>query len=83
MVLGAAAVLSLAGCSSNEIDPDDLPAELVSFEPTIKVRKLWSKGVGSGTENLRLALRPRSRLRRRPLRVAFEHLQAGGVPQSG
>jgi outer membrane protein assembly factor BamB len=48
----------LAGCSSNEVDPDDLPAELVSFEPSIKVRKLWSKSIGEGTEYLRLALRP-------------------------
>jgi len=52
------AILGLSACSSKDIDPDDLPAELVSFKPTIKVRKVWSKGIGSGTENLRLALRP-------------------------
>ena len=48
----------LLGCSSKDIDPDDLPAELVSFEKTLKVKKIWSHGVGSGTENFRLALRP-------------------------
>ncbi len=51
-------ILAVSGCSSNDVDPDDLPAELVSFEPSLKVRKVWSKGIGSGTENLRLALRP-------------------------
>lgn len=58
VLLCALVLMVLAGCSSNEVDPDDLPAELVSFDPTLKVRKVWSKSVGSGTENLRLALRP-------------------------
>ena len=51
-------MLMLLGCSSKDIDPDDLPAELVSFKQTLKVKKVWSHGVGGGTENLRLALRP-------------------------
>jgi len=51
-------VLMLLGCSSKDVDPDDLPAELVSFKQTLKVKKVWSHGVGGGTENLRLALRP-------------------------
>jgi len=46
------------GCSSKDIDPDDLPAELVKFEQTLKVKKVWSKGIGGGTKHLRLALRP-------------------------
>ena len=54
----ALVLMVLAACSSNEVDPDDLPAELVSFDSTLKVRKVWSKSVGSGTENLRLPLRP-------------------------
>lgn len=58
LLLLALVGLILIGCSSNDVDPDDLPAELVSFKPTIKVRKLWSKGIGDGTKNLRLALRP-------------------------
>ena len=51
-------MLMLLGCSSKDVDPDDLPAELVSFKQTLKVKKVWSHGIGGGTENLRLALRP-------------------------
>jgi len=47
-----------SGCSSKEIDPDELPAELVKFEPAFRLQKVWSAGVGAGTEKLRLALRP-------------------------
>jgi outer membrane protein assembly factor BamB len=50
--------LALGACSSNEVDPNDLPAELIKFEKTLKVKKAWSKGVGDDTEKLRLALRP-------------------------
>jgi outer membrane protein assembly factor BamB len=50
--------LLLVACSSKDIDPETLPAELVSFKSSVKVKKLWSQGVGSGTEYLRLALRP-------------------------
>ncbi len=56
LLLLAAAVV--AGCSSKDIDPDELPAELVKFEATLRIKKVWSKGVGDGTERLRLALRP-------------------------
>ncbi len=48
----------LASCSSKDIDPDDLPAELAKFKSSLKIQKVWSKGVGDDTENLRLALRP-------------------------
>ncbi len=47
-----------SGCSSKDIDPDELPAELVDFEPAFRLQKVWSAGVGAGTEKLRLALRP-------------------------
>jgi len=50
--------LALLGCSSKDVNPDDLPAELVSFKQTLKIKKVWSRGIGSGTEYLRLALRP-------------------------
>jgi outer membrane protein assembly factor BamB len=46
--------LSLSGCSTIsgwfEMDDDDpkQPAELVEFEPTVKIKKLWSHGVGDG-----------------------------------
>jgi outer membrane protein assembly factor BamB len=58
ILLPALLALSLVACSSNEVDPADLPAELVKFKPTIKIRKLWRKGVGDDTEDLRLGLRP-------------------------
>jgi outer membrane protein assembly factor BamB len=48
----------LAACSSNEVDPEDLPAELVKFQQTLKIKRVWRKGVGDETEFLRLALRP-------------------------
>jgi outer membrane protein assembly factor BamB len=48
-------VLSLGACSTvsgwfDMDDEDDLtkPAELVDFEETVKIRKLWSVGVGDG-----------------------------------
>jgi outer membrane protein assembly factor BamB len=50
----------LTACSSNEVDPETLPAELVRFEPAFKVSKAWSYGVGDSSEFLRLALRPAS-----------------------
>lgn len=56
--------LSLAsGCAAlgNLFDnPDNTaePAELVDFEPTIKVRTVWQRSVGSGAGNLFLKLRP-------------------------
>lgn len=52
--------LLLAGCSSTDIDPDELPAELVDFEPAFRVERVWSASVGDGTEKLRLGLRPAS-----------------------
>lgn len=57
-LLLAAAGLLQAGCSSKDIDPDDLPAELVKFKPEFKIKKVWSTGVGDKTKRLRLALRP-------------------------
>jgi outer membrane protein assembly factor BamB len=56
--------LSLAGgCTTlgNLFDnPDNTaePAELVDFEPVIKVRTVWQRRVGSGAGNLFLKLRP-------------------------
>ena len=47
----------MAGCAGTEeaIEP---PAELVSFESTLRVDKVWSAKVGGGTERLRLGLAP-------------------------
>ena len=48
------ALLLLNGCSwikswGDDDDPD-APAELIEFEPTLKVGKVWSTGVGSGLD---------------------------------
>jgi outer membrane protein assembly factor BamB len=51
-------VLLLGACSGKDIDPDELPAELVKFKASMKIRKAWSSGIGDGTEFLRLGLRP-------------------------
>jgi outer membrane protein assembly factor BamB len=55
ILLGAALVLGLGGCSTvkgwfdfNQEDDPRKPAELVDFEETVKVRKLWSTGIGNG-----------------------------------
>jgi outer membrane protein assembly factor BamB len=50
--------LVLAGCSSDkDVEP---PAKLVDLNTNVKVRKLWSEGLGGRkTVHLRLALQPR------------------------
>jgi outer membrane protein assembly factor BamB len=52
----AALVLALAACSKDK-DPDP-PAQLVDIKPRVQVKKVWSIGLGGGTEALRLGLRP-------------------------
>ena len=61
LLLGS--VLLVGGCTAigNLFDdPDNTaePAELVDFEPTIKVRTVWQRRVGSGAGKLFLKLRP-------------------------
>ncbi|NJD30615.1 MAG: outer membrane protein assembly factor BamB [Gammaproteobacteria bacterium] len=53
--LAAVAVLAaLAGCNKDkDVAP---PAELVEIKPTLAVQKLWSEGVGGGSEKLLLTL---------------------------
>jgi outer membrane protein assembly factor BamB len=56
-------LLLMSGCTAlgNLFDsPDNTaePAELVDFEPTIKVRTVWQRSVGSGAGKLFLKLRP-------------------------
>jgi outer membrane protein assembly factor BamB len=57
-----AALLLLNGCSwikswGDDDDPE-APAELIEFEPTLKVRKVWSTGVGKGLDKAGRQLRP-------------------------
>jgi len=54
LIPALAAVLLLNGCSwikswGDDDDPD-APAELVEFEPTLKIGKVWSTGVGKGLD---------------------------------
>lgn len=60
IALGCLALHSLthlAGCGLFGGDEDDNPpAELVKFKPVIKVRKVWSTGIGDDSKHLRLAL---------------------------
>jgi len=47
----------VAGCSLfGGDDVEDPPTKLVQFKSTLKIKKMWSSGVGDGAEHLRLAL---------------------------
>lgn len=58
VAIGLLAVLAVA--CGNRKEKSEPPAELVKFDQTLDVRKLWSVKVGRGTERLRLGLRPAS-----------------------
>ena len=57
-----AALLLLNGCSWikswGDDDEPDAPAELVEFEPTLKVGKVWSTDVGKGLDKAGRQIRP-------------------------
>jgi outer membrane protein assembly factor BamB len=55
LLLSATALL--VGCAGKK-DTTEPPADLVAFEQTLDVRKVWSGKVGGGSERLRLGLRP-------------------------
>jgi len=48
-------VLAAACDKEKEVDP---PAQLVEFQPKVRVDRVWSVGVGGGEKTLRLGLRP-------------------------
>ncbi len=53
------AAAALAGCGMFGGKEDELkPAELVDFDPQIRVNRLWTANLGGDAENLRLALQP-------------------------
>lgn len=60
ILLLAAAGLSACGVFGGKDDEELEPAELVDFEQTLPVKRLWSSKVGKGTEFLRLSLAPAS-----------------------
>lgn len=59
LLLGIASAL-IAGCSLFGGDDDDElpPKELVKFEATLPVKKVWSANLGKGSEFLRVTLSP-------------------------
>lgn len=61
-VLLGVLTVTMAGCSLFGGDKDDAttPAKLTSFESTLKVRKVWTAGLGDDSKFLRLALQPAS-----------------------
>lgn len=59
-LLAAAVALPISGCSSlgdEEVNP---PAQLTDIKPTLRIKKVWTAGLGSKSESLRLALQPAS-----------------------
>jgi outer membrane protein assembly factor BamB len=51
--------LGLSACGLFGDDDEELePAELIEFETTVPIKKLWSAKLGSDAEYLRVALRP-------------------------
>jgi len=53
----AALAVVLAGCAGRK-NKSEPPAELVDFQPTIQIDKVWSSKVGGKSDRLRLGLRP-------------------------
>ena len=52
-------IVILNGCSFfQDQDEDILPAELVKFNETLNVKKIWDGKVGKGSELLHLSLMP-------------------------
>lgn len=41
-------------------EKENAPAELIDFEPSLRVREVWDAGIGDGNEFLRLGLTPAS-----------------------
>ena len=58
LLLGSVAAL-IAGCSWFGGDDDELPPkELLKFEATLPIKKVWSAKLGKGSEFLRVSLAP-------------------------
>lgn len=55
-----ALLASLAGCSWLSSDKESKPAKLPDIHETLRIREVWSAGIGSGGKHLRLALSPAS-----------------------
>jgi len=57
LVAATALITATAGCGGND-DSSEPPAELVSFDERLEVRRIWSTRVGRSAERLRLGLSP-------------------------
>lgn len=54
----AVSLLGAGGCARGNKSNVEPPAELVEFDSSLSVRRVWSRKVGGGTERLRLGLAP-------------------------
>lgn len=57
-LIACVALLALSGCAGD--DSEVKPAELVAFDSSITVKRLWSANLGKGGEGLLLGLAPAS-----------------------
>lgn len=53
-----ASLAFLAGCASNDVDPDTLPVELTEFTAALQVEQLWRRDIGSVDEEHTARIRP-------------------------
>ncbi len=61
VLVGLGLVFSASGCGwFGGEEKENAPAQLVDFEPSVRVRKVWDAGIGDGNEVLRLGLTPAS-----------------------
>jgi outer membrane protein assembly factor BamB len=58
LALASAAALGGCGLFGGGDEPIEQPAELVEFEPSLRLERLWSESIGGDSERLRLALEP-------------------------
>ncbi len=58
LIITLAFAVSACGIFNRDRDSDDGPADLVDFDATLQVERLWSTGVGAGTNRSRPNFRP-------------------------
>ncbi len=56
MLLLISVTLTSCGLFSGDDDDEGAPAELVKYERTLRIKKVWSRKLGDSAEHLRLAL---------------------------
>ena len=58
LLAGLFPLLLLAGCASNDVDPDTLPVELADFTAALQVEELWSRNIGTTDAEHTAQIRP-------------------------